>query len=67
MAIYEDVQNYTSEHYGWVAQRCWIAHVKRDLGIPMRTKRSPDASRAKPCPEKKWQKVEDAMRAVGLI
>lgn len=67
MPTYEDVQEYTRKHYGWVAQGCWIAHVKEIRALPLRKSKRGDAARVKPCPPDKQAQVEAAMRAVGML
>jgi hypothetical protein len=53
MATYKDVQEYTRGRYGWVAQSCWIAHVKELIGAPLRAPRRSTRERIKPCPAAK--------------
>lgn len=34
-ATYEEIRDYTKEHYGFVPKTCWIADVKEQCGLPV--------------------------------
>lgn len=68
MATYYQVQNWVSEHYGFVPKTCWIAHVKELNRLPRRD--APNrlgSQRAQPCPPEKRGAIEAAFHHFGLL
>ena len=69
MATVKQIQDWVRGKYDFVPQSCWIAHVKSDLGLPVRVaanRRSAD-HREKPCPDNKRQPIEVALRHFQMI
>lgn len=66
MATYKQIQDFIKDKYNITAQSCWIAHVKSDFGIPMRSNRK-NKERVKPCPDRHRAKVEEALRYFKMI
>lgn len=66
MATYKQIQEYIKNRYGITAQSCWIAHIKSDHGVPMRSQRK-GIERVKPCPDRHKDKVEEALRHFKVI
>lgn len=58
---YKQIQELYKQRYNSTIQPCWIADVKRNLGLTTRkayNRISPD-SVAKPCPpDERWQRIE---------
>jgi hypothetical protein len=69
MATYAEIQNYVREHYGFVAQTCWIADVLSDHGLTRRQapNRINHTERKKPCPESKRSAIEQALIHFAMI
>lgn len=69
MGTVREIQDYTRTRLGWVAQSCWIAHVKELNGLPLRA--APNRQnlniRLKPCPNDKRSGIEEAMRRFGML
>ena len=36
MATYKEIQSYVKEKYGFLPKTCWIAHMKKVCGIPVK-------------------------------
>lgn len=66
MATYKQIQEYIKANHQITAQSCWIAHIKSEHGIVMRSNRN-GTKRVKPCPDRHREKVEDAMRHFKMI
>ena len=68
MATYQEIQRYLKQRYGFVAQTCWIAHVKELSGLAVR--RSPNrqsSKRVKPCPPVKQEAIREALEHFGML
>jgi len=66
MATYREIQEFVKAKHGFSVKSCWIAHVKSDLGFPMRTsprRRGPE--RMVPCPPEKRDVIIEAIRALS--
>ncbi|OOV83835.1 hypothetical protein [Acinetobacter sp. ANC 5600] len=66
MATYKQIQEFIKGKHGITAQPCWIAHVKSEHGVAMRSNRQ-GKERVKPCPEKHRDKVEEALKHFKMI
>ena len=69
MATYRDIQKSVREISGFVPKTCWIAHVKSELGIPLRqawNRRSMAARRVR-CPPEKSRAIINAMQRLGMV
>jgi hypothetical protein len=69
MATYSEIQNYIAAKYGFLAQTCWIAHVKADNGLTTRPapNRINPSKRAKPCPYERRKAIEEALKHFRMI
>ncbi len=68
MATYQQIQDYVRRNNGFTPKTCWIAHVKDELGLPMRKASNRlGAERKYPCPEDKKSEIEAALRHFGMI
>jgi len=67
MSTYQDAINDVKNRYGFIAQPCWIAHVKELNGVPTRKVWNRAGTRKKPCPSAKRPFLETSMRALGMI
>ena len=67
MATYRQVQAVTRLRYGFVPKTCWIAHVKEQLGLPMRkaSNRQQGAPRKNPCPQAKRAVIVRVIRSLA--
>jgi hypothetical protein len=54
---------------GFAPKSCWIAHVKSEYGLTMRTapNRIDAGSRKHPCPADRRPIIVEAMRRLGMI
>jgi hypothetical protein len=66
MGTYRDLQLLVKRTHDRVMQSCWIADVKAENGLPMRSSRS-GRPRVKPCPDQWRPVIEDAMRTLGWM
>jgi hypothetical protein len=69
MATYTQIQEDVRARHGRVVKTCWIAHVKAQNGLQMRTapnRHSPDA-RVHPCPLAVKPLIEDSLRRLGML
>lgn len=69
MATYKQIQEDVRERHGRAVKTCWIAHVKEQNGLCVRTapnRRSQDA-RVYPCPVEVKAVIEDSMRRLGML
>jgi len=68
MATYQQIQDYVQAKNGFVAKRCWIAHVLSDRGLTKGTSpnRKDPSRRVHPCPDKKRQAIEAALDHFGM-
>ena len=66
---YKEIQSWVKYSYGFVAQTCYIAHVKEMCGLPLRKAwNRPDATkRVKPCPPGKVEPIKQAFKHFGMI
>ncbi|MBM3143819.1 MAG: hypothetical protein FJ010_02385 [Chloroflexi bacterium] len=67
MATYKQIQAWVKQNYDFVPETCWIADVKSQAGLPMRT--APNrkgAKRVKPCPPEKAAYIRAALRHFGM-
>lgn len=62
MASYREIQAYIMQQYGFVAQTCWIAHMKEVCGLPVHSapNRADQRQRVKPCPDEKQDAIREA-------
>ena len=69
MATYAQIQEHIRTQYGFVAQTCWIAHVKEMCGLQLRVShnRHDPSKREKPCPPDKVEPIKAAFRHFGMI
>ncbi len=68
MATYRQIQERVRSQAGWTPKTCWVAHVKSELGLPMRD--APNrvgAERLVPCPANKRPAIIAALRHFGMI
>ena len=68
MATYKEIQSFVKRRYGFNPKTCWIAHVKEEMGLPL--KKAPNRQREQrkyPCPEEKKSAIEEALRNFGMI
>lgn len=69
MATYREMQAYIKKTYGFSAQSCWIAHVKKLCGLEV--KPSPNRhslhERVKPCPQEKQDAISQTLRHFDMI
>ena len=67
MATYREIQDFVRLRHGFVVKTCWIADVKNQLGIPMRTAPNRQGpQRVHPCPDDKKEAILEAMRELGM-
>jgi hypothetical protein len=69
MATYKQIQEYVRSQTGIFPKSSWVAHVKSDLGLPVRNaanRFSPDERRV-PCPPEKRPAIVAALRHFGMI
>jgi hypothetical protein len=51
MATYTEIQEWIKKKYGYTVKTCWIADVKAQCGLPMRTAHNRKGkNRMYPCP-----------------
>ena len=70
MATYKQMIKYIKEQpHGFVAQTCWIAHVKADYGISRgpASNRKDANERTKSCPLEKRPLIVEALRYFDMI
>lgn len=68
MATYKEIQLFVKRRYGFNPRTCWIAHVKEELGLPMREAHNRrGAQRKYPCPEDNRPAIEAALRHFGML
>ncbi|MEQ1821725.1 MAG: hypothetical protein ABL949_04390 [Fimbriimonadaceae bacterium] len=68
MATYKEIQDFIQTRHGTEVQTCWIAHVKEQVGLPMRSAANRQGSqRVKPCPPNKKGLILEAMRELGVL
>jgi hypothetical protein len=69
MATYRDIQKSVKDIGGFVPKTCWIAHVKSELGLPLRRawNRESEAARQVPCPLEKKRTIIKAMQQLGIV
>ena len=69
MATYRDIQKSVREISGFEPKTCWIAHVKSELGLPLRRawNRKSEAARQVPCPPEKNRAIIKAMQRLGMV
>lgn len=68
MATYRQIQKYVKTQNGFTPETYWIAHVKYELGLPMRKAANRQGVQRKhPCPEEKKPAIEAAFRHYGMI
>lgn len=68
MATYREIREYVKKKHGYVAQDCWIAHIKEVCGLPLRpasNRKGP--SRSELCPESKRADIVEAFRHFGMV
>jgi hypothetical protein len=69
MATYKQIQDDIRERHGRAIKTCWIAHVKEQNGLRVRTapnRHSADA-RVYPCPVEVKAMIDDSMRRFGML
>lgn len=70
MTTYQQIVDYIRSADGFVAQSCWIAHVKSDHGLTTRIapNRKSSTDREKPCPDDyRRDAIERALRHFKMI
>ena len=68
MNIYEEIQKYTKENYGYEAKTCWIAHVKEMCGLPVKQAHNRISDvRSNPCPDNKIESIKEAFKYFRMI
>ena len=68
MATYKEIIAWIKEEYGFVAQSCWIAHMKELNGLNLKQASNRQCStRKKPCPIDKQDKINNAFKHFGMI
>ena len=69
MSTYRQIIQHIRARHGFVAQPCWIAHVKADYGLTrgVAPNRLSPIARVKPCPPHKRAAVERSLRELGLL
>lgn len=62
MTTYKQIQDYIKNKYQVTVKTCWIAHVKEELGLPLKpSKRSSEGKpRVYQCPEDKLSLIREA-------
>jgi hypothetical protein len=68
-ATYSEIKRVTYEIGGFTPATCWIAHVKEQMGLPLRRapNRRDGTIRAKPCPPEKKPAIVAAMRSLKML
>ena len=69
MATYKEIQSYIRHRYSVTVKTCWIADMKEECGLPLRTapNRASMERRLHPCPDAKKGMIIDAFRHFGMI
>ncbi len=69
MAKYREIADWVKEHYRFTPKTCWIAHVKSECGLPVRTapNRADPNARQHPCPEHRRDAIVDALKHHKMI
>ncbi len=69
MATYSEIQAWVRKQHGFTAKTCWIAHVKSDCGLPVRTapNRRDASVREIPCPASKRPAIVAALRHFKMV
>jgi hypothetical protein len=69
MATYAEISRVTHEIGGFTPATCWIAHVKEQMGLPVRRapNRQDTTLRVKPCPPEKKSAIVAAMRRLKML
>lgn len=69
MATYKQIQIYVKEKYDCSIKTCWIADLKEQFGISIRTasNRSTKTKRVYPCPVKHKGKIIDAFNHFEMV
>jgi len=69
MATYKQIQDWIRNTYGFTAQTCHIADVKRKCGLPVRLahNRIDPNNPVKPCPPEKVEPIRKALRHFNMI
>ena len=64
MPTYSEIQDFVKIRHQRVVKTCHIAHVKSELGLPMRERKS-ESARKYPCPEEYRPWIEEAFRSLS--
>jgi hypothetical protein len=68
LATYEEIQEYIKIKYGFEPKTCWIADVKNQCGITMRTAWNRQGERrTNPCPTNKVAILKEALKHFKMI
>jgi hypothetical protein len=68
MATYTEIQERIKKKYGYTVKTCWIADVKAQCGLPMRTAHNRKGkNRMVSCPKDRIKPIKDAFRHFGMI
>jgi hypothetical protein len=69
MATYKQIQSWVKEQYDFMPKTCWIADVKASYGKTSRnaSNRIDCNDRKYPCPEKRREAIETALRHFSII
>lgn len=70
MATYKEIQKFIKDKYPElrVAQTCWIADVKRQMGydVKIAANRIDKNKKVKPCPSEMKPYIEEAIKSLGI-
>jgi len=68
MATYNEIQQWIKKKYGYTEKSCWIADIKSQCGLPMRTAHNRKGkNRRYPCPQNRIKPIKDAFRHFRMI
>ena len=69
MATYAEIKRVAEEIGEFNVEICWIAHVKEQMGLPVRRawNRQDASHRVKPCPPEKKAAIVAAMRRLKML
>jgi len=68
MATYKEIQSWVKKKYGFTPKTCWIADVKEQCGVQMRTAHNRKGNkRLHPCPKNHVTHLKNAFRHFNMI
>ena len=68
MATYKEIQEWIKKKYKYEPKTCWIADVKEQCGLPVKSawnRQGP--KRRNPCPKDKIKDIKSAFHYFGMI